>query len=135
LRAWAADAGGGLAGYGGNWRVAPDSVLKPDVWWIGPARLASIDLAAATVSGPPDLAVEVRSPGTWVVDVGRKRALYEAAGLAELWLVDPPARSVLVLRRSGPGAPFDEFVEPSGTDRLASPLLPGFGAEVDPLFP
>jgi len=48
----------------------------------------------------PDLCVEIRSPGTWRFDVGRKKAMYEAAGLPELWLVDDAAESV-----SSSGAP------------------------------
>ena len=127
---------GGLAGYGGNWLIAPDTVVKPDVWWVGPERLASIDLGAATVSGPPDLAVEVCSPGSWAIDVGPKRARYEAAGLPELWLVDLVARSVLVFRRSAGGEPtFEDAHEPSGADALTSPLLAGFSVPVASLFP
>ena len=135
LWAWI-ERSGGHAGYGGNWLVAPDTVLKPDVWWITPARRASIDLAATIVTGPPDLAVEVRSPGTWTIDLGRKRERYEAAGLPELWLVDPPARSVLVYRRSSPSAPaFDEFAELMSGEVLTTPVLPGFAVEVASLFP
>ena len=135
LRRWASSSGG-LAGYGGNWLIAPDTVVKPDVWWVGPERRASIDIGAAMVSGPPDLAVEVRSPGTWAIDVGPKRARYEAAGLPELWLVDLVARSVLVFRRSAAGEPtFEDAHEPSGADALTSPLLPGFSVAVDSLFP
>ena len=133
LRQWASS-GGGMAGYGGNWVVAPDTVLKPDVWWL--ADPASLVLDAPTVAGPPTLAVEVRSPGTWAVDLGRKRSLYEASGLAELWLVDPPARSVLVFRRSSATAvAFDVHEERSAGESLTSALLPGLAVPVDSLFP
>ncbi len=133
LSAWS-DLAGGLAGYGGNWVVAPDTVLKPDVWWVGPDH--PLDLDAARVDGPPDLAVEVRSPGTWAIDVGRKRQIYEASGLPELWLVDPPARSVLVFRRSSPGeTTFDVLDERQTHEELSSPLLPGLVVDVASLFP
>ena len=136
LGSWLDDGGGGHAGYGGNWLVAPDTVLKPDVWWIRPERRASIELAATIVAGPPDLAVEVRSPGTWTIDLGPKRSRYEVAGLPELWLVDPPAPSVLVYRRSSPDAPeFDELVEHMSGESLSTPLLPGFAVDVASLFP
>ena len=83
----------------------------------------------------PDLCVEIRSPGTWRFDVGRKKAMYEAAGLPELWLVDDAAESVLVFRRSSPqAAVFDVALEVAGDDTLASPLLPGFALPVRRLF-
>ena len=36
--------------------------------------------------------IEVRSPGTRHLDIGRKLATYHDAGTRELWLVDTPAR-------------------------------------------
>jgi len=39
--------------------------------------------------GPPDLAVEVRSPGSWHLDIGPKRDVYEASGTEELWPLLP----------------------------------------------
>ncbi len=79
--------------------------------------------------------MEVRSPGTWRYDVGRKKAVYESGGLPELWLVDTAADEVLVFRRSAPDAPaFDVAEELSHGDTLTSPLLPGFALELDELF-
>ena len=49
---------------------------------------------------PPSLVVEVRSPGTWRFDVGRKRDVYQEVGVQELWLVDTPAATVIVFRRA-----------------------------------
>jgi Uma2 family endonuclease len=81
----------------------------------------------------PDLCVEVRSPSTWRYDIGRKKSVYEASGLPELWLVDYDA--VLVFRRSQPAEPsFDVALELSREDRLASPQLPGFGLDLAGLF-
>jgi Uma2 family endonuclease len=54
--------------------------------------------------------------------------------VAELWLVDSPARTILVLRRSSEAsADFDVTVEVSGGETLRTPLLEGFelaGAEL-----
>ena len=82
----------------GRWR--PGQVFKPDVWWVPHDR--SLDLDAARDDVPPALVVEVRSPGTWRFDLGRKRQVYEEVGVQELWLVDTPASTVLVFRRSTP---------------------------------
>jgi Uma2 family endonuclease len=125
--------GHGIALFGGNWVLGPDSVVKPDVWWVAdPAR---IDLDLVFQDTAPDLVVEVRSPGTWHLDVGPKKAIYEAAGVAELWLVDLPAEAVLVHRRSRTDAPaFDATAELGADEALTSPLLPGFALDLTALF-
>lgn len=131
---WCRAGGGrGMAGIGGNWVLGPDDVYCPDVWWVAdPDRL---DLDVPGDEGGPDLAVEVRSPSTWHLDIGRKRSVYEAAGVAELWLVDTPASAVIVARRSGPrAATFDASAEYGPGTTLVTPLLEGFDLAVDGLF-
>lgn len=76
----------------------------------------------------------MRSPGTWALDVGPKLRRYELTGAAELWLVDPPACSVLVFRRDGADAGFAAAVEIGVDEALTSPLLPGFGLATAELF-
>jgi Uma2 family endonuclease len=66
-----------------------------------------IDLDAPRAPRMPDLAVEVRSPATWVYDVGPKRDLYERHGLRELWLADTASRTLLIYRRSQEQSGFD----------------------------
>jgi Uma2 family endonuclease len=78
--------------------------------------------------------VEVRSPSTWHVDLGRKRQIYERHGVRELWLVDPPAQSVLVFRRSGGSASFDITTEIGVDETLTSPLLTGFTVPITTVF-
>jgi Uma2 family endonuclease len=109
------------------------NVFGPDVAWVPEERLP--DPIGSRLQRLPALAVEVRSPTTWRYDVGKKKAAYERGGLAELWLVDTVALTVLVFRRSAKGAPsFDAELELSGTDELTSPLLPGFSVPVERLF-
>jgi Uma2 family endonuclease len=125
--------GRGGVGYGGNWTVAPGQVYKPDVWWVPGDR--TLDEIAPRHDLPPALVVEVRSPGTWRFDVGRKKQVYESTGVRELWLVDTPVSAVSVFRRSSPAsAGFDDDGELGPGDALASPLLPGFGLEIDELL-
>jgi len=102
-----------------------DAFLAPDVaWWsegheppIGPGAIGTV----------PDLVVEVLSPATRANDVGPKRRQYLDAGVRELWLVDPAARSVTVVRQSGDSRLGD-------SDELTSPLLPGLAIAVSDLF-
>jgi Uma2 family endonuclease len=109
------------------------NVFVPDVAWYregrGPGRDDPIP------SPLPDLAVEVRSPSTWVYDVGAKKSAYERRGLPELWLVDTLAEEVLVFRRAASAAArFDVALELARGDVLGSPLLPGFELSLDELF-
>lgn len=110
------------------------NVFAPDVWWSGEGRKPGLE--ARRLYGPPDLAVEVRSPSTWRYDVHTKMRTYEQLGLPELWLVDTNARTILVFRRSSPEASgFDLALEVEAGETLTSPLLPGFGLDVGALFP
>ncbi len=133
LETWVrAETGRGEVSFGGNWVFGPDTVLKPDVWWVRTERLS--ELGSARHDTVPDLAVEIRSPGTWRYDVGPKRALYERRGVGELWLVDPPGQVVLVCRRSRPTvATFDVVAEVAVGEVLTSPLLADFALSVDEL--
>jgi Uma2 family endonuclease len=83
----------------------------------------------------PDLCVEIRSASTWRYDVGAKKRVYEEGGLAELWLVDDAAETVLVYRRSKADVPiFDVALELGRGEVLGSPMLPGFALSIDELF-
>jgi Uma2 family endonuclease len=109
------------------------NVFAPDVWWVAEEHRPAGD--ARHLEGRPELAIEVRSPSTWRHDIGAKKATYERAGLAELWLVDTEAETVLVLRRSSPDAQaFDVTLECSSGDALTSPLLLGFSLSVAEVF-
>jgi Uma2 family endonuclease len=109
------------------------NVFGPDVVWLSEERVPKrLD---ERLVGMPNLAVEVRSPSTWRYDVGKKRAAYERAGLAELWLVDTASQTVIVCRRSVKDAPsFDIELELSAGDELTSPQLPGFSLPVERVF-
>jgi Uma2 family endonuclease len=112
-------------------RLDDTTVLAPDVLWFA----EPIDLAALRAPRMPELAVEVRSPATWVYDIGPKRDLYERHGLRELWLADTASRTLLVYRRAGEASGFDAQVELTAEESLRSPLLPGFAVTVGELMP
>jgi Uma2 family endonuclease len=115
--------------------MSEHDVYGPDVVWFREERVPT-DWEAEPEQQPiPDLAVEVRSPGTWRFDTGRKREIYEVGGLPELWLVDTSAETVTVLRRSTAGSPtFDAELVLRAGERVTSPLLPAFALEVGELF-
>ena len=71
-------------------------VAQPDIIFIRRDRRAII--AEAEVQGPPDLIVEVLSPGTEARDRGYKMHLYGRYGVQEYWIVDPTAETLRQLR-------------------------------------
>jgi Uma2 family endonuclease len=124
LSQWAGSGDCGETGWGGNWVLSDAHVYKPDVWWTAEPP------DGTRHDGPPDLAVEVRSPGTWHRDIGPKPAEYRRSSTKELWLVDTPASTVLAYRAGS----FGDAVEVGPGEQLTSPLLPGFSLAIDELF-
>jgi Uma2 family endonuclease len=82
-------------------------------------------------SGVPDLVVEVLSPSTRRLDERVKLAAYRDAGVPEVWLVDPQARTVLVHQLAGG----EWAVEHGPGGMVASAALAGLGLPVDRIFP
>jgi Uma2 family endonuclease len=108
------------------------NVLAPDVLWVAEGRLPADGTHLDFV---PDLVVEVRSPSTWRYDTTVKFRKYEAAGVAEVWLVDTAANTVLVYRRlSKTHAEFDVALELGAGELLVTPLLDGFALDITALF-
>jgi Uma2 family endonuclease len=134
LHTWAQGAQGrGLALMPTDVKMDEYNVYGPDVLWFSEERKpANLNEYPEWV---PDLCVEIRSASTWRYDVGAKKRVYEEGGLAELWLVDDAAETVLVYRRSKPRArTFDVALELGVGESLSSPGLPGFELPLDELF-
>jgi Uma2 family endonuclease len=56
------------------------------------------DVGGAKFTAPPLLVVEVRSPSTALIDLNRKKSVYEKFGVPSYWIVDPePARPELTV--------------------------------------
>lgn len=127
-----ANPGAGRAGIELTTRLDDHNVFVPDTWWNVPGH--DLDPDGRGHPGPPDLAVEVRSPNTWRRDRTVKD-LYEAEGLPELWLVDTVADEIVVHRRSSPDSPmFDVTFTAAEGDVLTTPVIPGFALDVTVLF-
>ncbi len=75
------------------------TVVQPDVVVILHGSKAQI--TAQRIVGPPDLIVEVVSPGTASYDRREKRDRYAAAGVREYWIADPGHRVVELLTLEG----------------------------------
>ena len=134
LKSWIrAESGRGTISLPIDTAAGPTSMLGPDLQWWTAGRELPDRFTRPYPAG--DLVVEVRSPSTWAIDVGKKRRLYEGEGVRELWLVDPLSGTVLVFARSSPAAgELDAARDLGPDDALASPLLPGFALPVADIF-
>ncbi|MBM3457346.1 MAG: Uma2 family endonuclease [Armatimonadetes bacterium] len=107
----------------------PDLVRKPDVSVVARPRLPGGKIPTGFFALAPDLAVEVISPRDLFYEVAGKVADYLAAGVRQVWVLNPEQRTVTVhtpARVTHLGAP----------DTLeAGELLPGFQCRVADLFP
>ena len=108
--------------------LAPRVVLQPDIVFVSTGNAAV--LQRKRIIGAPDLVVELSSPATQARDLGRKRELYEQAGIREYWYVDVEARTQTVWRLEE-----GRFVvaSPEG-GRIRSPLLPELEIDVAAIF-
>lgn len=105
----------------------PDTLRGPDVAFWSIARQPTVPDGYFDI--PPDLAVEVLSPGDRRGDVRAKIKDYLFYGVKLVWLVDPEARTVTVYSGALRGTEYDESDTIDGGD-----VLPGFSCKVAELF-
>jgi Uma2 family endonuclease len=103
----------------------PDTVLGPDVSFVSQDR---VDRADGYYDGPPDLAVEVLSPGDRRGHVERKLALWLETGTRSVWLVNPRKRTVEVISSPSDRRTLHEI------DELVDDTVPGFRIKVSEIF-
>ena len=110
-------------------RLAPMTVLQPDLLVLRHELLAT-NAPEGIIDGPPDLVIEVISPFSRTRDEVTKRAIYEQAGVAEYWLVDPERKRVTLLSLTDKG--YQEIAP--GRSGVVSALIPGLIIDPTALF-
>jgi Uma2 family endonuclease len=128
---WAEQGPGGVVGVESGFIVdqGPDTVRGPDVYYVRAERVPEGGVPDGFWRIPPDLAVEVVSPGDTAEEVRNKVREYLNAGTGTVWVVYPSTREVIVHTPDGLARAFG----PEAT--LVSPdLLPGFSCPVQELF-
>jgi Uma2 family endonuclease len=105
-------------------------VVQPDILFVQRARTHLV--TEAEVIGPPDLVVEIVSPGTEDRDRGYKKTLYERSGVREYWIVDSAQQSIEVLRLGPAG--FAVAVQYGLGEVLASGIVPDFRLPIAEAF-
>ena len=107
-----------------NTTVAPDIVVVR-------AEKAGI-LHPLRIYGVPDIVVEALSTNRRD-DLGRKRELYEAAGIPEYWILDGDADTLTPLELGDDGV-YRERGVLTAADTLTTPLFPEFSLPLARLF-
>ena len=108
--------------------LSPNTRRAPDVAVILGDRRAELQ-DAKVISIIPDIAAEVLSPSETPRMIHRKLKQYFAAGVQEVWLIDPDVKEIEIWK--GPSLP--DPVLAAG-DVLTSALLAGFALPLEELF-
>ncbi len=106
------------------------NTYEPDILFVSAARADII--TESHITAAPDLVIEILSASTARYDRGPKLAGYSAAGVRELWLIDPygPAGTQFFQQQDG------KLVEVAAADGvLRSLALPGFDLRPAWLWP
>lgn len=105
-------------------RLRDDLVYRPDIVYVSSSTRARIHGA---VTEPPELVVEVVSPGAAKRDLVEKRRDYERAGVAEYWVIDLQSREMHFWgHENGRYATM-----PVAGDGFRSKAVPGFALRLD----
>ncbi len=108
-------------------------IVEPDLLYLSHERARAV-LTDKHVKGAPDLVIEIGSPGTRRRDETIKRHLYERAGVAEYWFVDPEVDTVRVYRRDGDRFAVVRELLRETDDVLTTDLLPGLDIPLARIF-
>jgi Uma2 family endonuclease len=106
-------------------------IVVPDLIYISNER--SRYMTTKNVQGPPDLVIEILSPGTARRDQELKRDLYERVGVQEYWLVDP-GRELIDVYLAETVSRFAVSLQHTKSAGLTSPLFPGLEIRLDRIF-
>lgn len=110
-------------------RLWPGKIREPDVLFVSTEHR---DRIGEQAYGPPDLVMEVTSPGTRQVDRVEKFVEYTQASIPEYWIVDPDTETVevFVLREGA----YELHQKVTATGAIGSRLLGGFRVDAATLF-
>jgi Uma2 family endonuclease len=129
LEMWAREAGAEVTAESGYiLSDDPPTLRGPDVGVVVRPRAGEGD-HGGWIRGAPDVAVEILSPSDTSIGVQEKTLDYLQAGARLVWLVDPRARTVTVVRPDGSARILREHETLGGED-----VLVGFSVGLVELF-
>lgn len=83
-------------------RQGEDWVPVPDLTYVSYQRLPAEVMKDEACPVPPELAIEIISPGQTFGQLAEKATDYLDAGVSRVWVVDPQARSITVFYSDAP---------------------------------
>lgn len=107
----------------------PDTVRAPDVSFVAKRNIPEQEPKDGFWPGPPDLAVEVLSPGDRTGEVDEKIDAWLSAGCAAVWIVNPKLKTVTVYQSRA-----NVQVKAAGEVLQGNPIVPGFSCAIDELY-
>lgn len=110
------------------WRN-PDRVVGPDIAFFERGIFPLHDTREGYLETMPSIVVEIRSKNQSRPYVDRKASDYLAAGVLLVWIVDPEASQVIVMRPDQ-----EEVVLSASATLTAEPFIPGFQLPLADLF-
>ncbi len=121
---------GFVSGPDGMYRMLLGNFRGPDVAFVHRDRMRSQTFTGGPAGpAPPNLAIEVLSPGNTASEMTIKRREYFSVGVQVVWIVDPVAHSIAVYDTP------DHFELFGADDQLSGGnVLPGFTVAVTDLF-
>ncbi|MBP1988747.1 Uma2 family endonuclease [Paenibacillus eucommiae] len=105
-------------------------VLQPDILMIHRSRLHIV--ATRGIEGPPDLVIEIISPGSRKRDKVKKKKTYAKYGIPEYWIVDSDSQSLEQYRLIGELYELYNLFE--GDEIVTSDKLPCVSFAISDLF-
>jgi len=121
-----ADAKGGAVVRGSRYPMRLDADWSPEPDLLVVRDVHHHRLTQQRLEGPADLVIEIASETDPRLDYREKLPRYRAAGIEEIWIVDPFQRQVDVETKLADGYTGRSL----GAGRLESVVLPGFWIEV-----
>ena len=106
-----------------------DTVVQPDITVI----CDNSKITGKGCMGPPDLVVEVASPGSVKKDLHEKYHLYERCGVKEYWLVLPAERTLIMFTLDEQGK-YRAAKPLTRGDHITTAILPGMIIDMDEVF-
>lgn len=107
------------------------NVRRPDLIFTAKARLHLLDERHG-IRFPPDLCVEILSPGSATMDQTDKFELYAAFGVAHYWLVDPRNRTFVAYKLSR--KKYVEAASGGRSDVVSAPPFPKLKIPLEQLW-
>lgn len=103
--------------------LGPALVYEPDFVIYAPGRMPEIPERFTT---PPDVVIQILSPGSRAKDLVTRRDDYDRFGVGEYWILDPTDGVLRVCRRVN--GRFDATVWMA--DRIECPAIPGLSLDL-----